>query len=78
MSEKIPEKILPPLGAIRAHCLWCQGGNKQYVETCELLNCELYPFRRGTNPHRKKTELTEKQKPERIRRLRGPSDQGSD
>jgi hypothetical protein len=49
----------PPLAAIRAKCLDCAGGQPSEVRQCLVLRCALHPFRMGTNPHRKRRELTD-------------------
>ena len=46
-------KPMSPLQAIRAHCLDCCGGSAQEVAKCMALRCPSWPFRMGTNPHRK-------------------------
>lgn len=40
-----------PLGAIRAKCLECSGGDKQEVQACELRHCPLFPYRLGIDPN---------------------------
>jgi len=39
-----------PLGAIRAKCLECSGGDTQEVKECELTHCPLFPYRLGIDP----------------------------
>jgi len=41
-----------PLKAIRAHCLWCMGGDGEHrpfalVRECDSAICPLVPFREG-------------------------------
>lgn len=50
-----------PLKAIRQHCLECSCGSAYEVKNCIIHDCELYPFRIGNNPFRKR-EMTEEQK----------------
>lgn len=45
---------MPVLRAIRAKCLDCSGGIRAEVDDCLVRTCPLYPFRRGTNPWRKR------------------------
>lgn len=53
--------ITSPLKAIRAKCIDCCCGSYAEVRKCPCTNCELYAFRFGKNPYRKKRELTEEQ-----------------
>ena len=59
-----------PLKAIREKCLDCCCGNAAEVRKCVAVDCALWPFRMGTNPFRKKRELSHQQKQERTERLR--------
>lgn len=36
------------LAVIRAHCLECSGGSRKQVHNCEITNCRLWPYRKGT------------------------------
>ena len=56
--------------AIRAYCLDCAGRPAE-VRKCVAVDCALWPFRMGTNPFRKKRELTPEQKRETAKRLHG-------
>ena len=74
---KVPLEILSlkfraqnPLKAIREKCLDCCCGNAAEVRKCVAVDCPLWPFRMGTNPFRKKRELSRQQKHERSERLR--------
>ncbi len=58
-----------PLKAIREKCLDCCCGNAAEVRKCVAVDCPLWPFRMGTNPFRKKRELTPEQKCQRAKRL---------
>jgi hypothetical protein len=63
-------KPMSPLRAIRAHCLDCCAGSTQEVAKCMALNCPSWPFRMGTNPHRKRPSGEQRQAmQERGRRL---------
>lgn len=72
-----PRKLVPsdfprsqrrknPLKAIRAKCLDCCCGQPQEVRKCMAIDCDLWPFRMGTNPFREKQQLS----PERLAHLR--------
>ena len=72
----VPSQILAqkfraqnPLKAIREKCLDCCCGNSAEVRKCVAVDCALWPFRLGTNPFRKKTELKPEEKRERAERL---------
>jgi hypothetical protein len=58
-----------PLKAIREKCLDCCCGNTAEVRKCVAVDCALWPFRMGTNPFRKKRELSFEQKCQRKERL---------
>jgi hypothetical protein len=62
-----------PLKAIREKCLDCCCGNASEVRKCVAVDCALWPFRMGTNPFRKKRELTPQQKREVAERFRSAS-----
>jgi|SRR6476646_1083782 len=59
-----------PLKAIREKCLDCCCGNAAEVRKCVAIECPLWPFRMGTNPFRKKRELSLAQQRDRSQRLR--------
>lgn len=59
-----------PLLAIKAYCLGCMCGQRNEVKLCPVEKCELYPFRFGKNPYRKKTDLSEDRKAELAERMR--------
>lgn len=48
-----------PLSAIKNFCFHCQGESYAEVKKCCGWNCDLYPYREGKNPYRKKKEYTE-------------------
>lgn len=58
-----------PLKAIRAKCLDCSCGSAYEVKNCTIHDCELYPFRMGSNPFRKR-EMTDEQKQAAAERLK--------
>ena len=75
--SNVPSQILSlnfraqnPLKAIREKCLDCCCGNAAEVRKCVADDCALWPFRMGTNPFRKKNELTPAVKRQRAERLR--------
>ena len=62
-----------PLKAIREKCLDCCCGNAAEVRKCVSDGCPLWPFRMGTNPFRKKPELSSAERRARAERLvKGP------
>jgi hypothetical protein len=63
-------KPMSPLRVIRARCLDCCAGSTQEVTKCLQLRCPAWPFRMGTNPHRKRPSAEQrKAMQERGRRL---------
>lgn len=42
-----------PIQAIRKKCIDCSGGSTKEVRLCPCKDCDLYPFRMGTNPFHK-------------------------
>ncbi len=46
-------KHFTPIKSIRAYCIKCQGGSPKLVRLCLDLQCPLYLYRMGKNPHRK-------------------------
>ena len=58
-----------PLKVIRLKCLECSNGSSNEVKLCPVEKCPLYLYRFGTNPDRKKRELTEEQKQQLKERL---------
>ena len=60
-----------PQKAIREKCLDCCCGNAAEIRKCVAVDCSLWPFRMGTNPFRKKRELSPQQKQELAERLPG-------
>lgn len=59
-----------PVKAIRAYCLNCCLESAFEVANCTATGCELYAFRFGKNPYRKKTEYSEEYKAELRERLK--------
>ena len=75
---EVPSEILSlnfraqnPQKAIREKCLDCCCGNAAEIRKCVAVDCSLWPFRMGTNPFRKKRELSPQQKQELVERLPG-------
>ena len=58
-----------PLKAIRAKCLECCCGSAYEVKNCIIHDCELYPFRLGSNPFRTRS-MTDEQKQATAERLK--------
>lgn len=56
------ERTTSVLKAIKKHCLDCCCFQRDEVKYCPCTSCNLWPFRLGKNPYRKKRELTEEQK----------------
>ncbi len=46
----------PPLKAIRANCLKCANDSPGEVRRCTVTSCDLWPYRKGTNPFRRKAD----------------------
>ena len=53
MGEKMTNKKLTPMKAIRQNCIDCSGGSKKEVRECMIVDCPLYMYRLGKNPRRK-------------------------
>ena len=51
--NEVQEKPLTPLKAVRKHCLDCASRPKE-VRNCSNTACNLYPFRFGHNPSRRR------------------------
>lgn len=51
-EAKYRQRISNRATAIRAYCVWCQGGGVADVKACASLNCPLHPFRMGADPLR--------------------------
>ena len=60
----------PVLQAIRERCIDCCAGSTHEVRYCTAVACAAWPFRMGTDPWRKKRELTDEQCVEMAERLR--------
>ena len=50
--RKAVDKKLPPLKAIRAKCIDCCAGQRKEVALCTAEECDLWPYRMGTDPFR--------------------------
>lgn len=62
-------EITNPLKAIRAKCLDCCGYSANEVRMCTNAHCSLYEFRFGSNPYRKRRNLSDEQKAALSERL---------
>ena len=74
MNRYQPKKRKSPAKAIREFCIECMGGREndgylKHIKNCASLDCALFDFRFGNNPHHKQT-LTKKQRKEKGDRLR--------
>jgi hypothetical protein len=58
-----------PLKAIRQKCRDCSGGSASEARQCNVIDCDLWPYRFGKNPFRKKREMTEEQRKAAVERL---------
>jgi len=45
-----------PIKSIREHCIQCSAGSKGEVLHCVIPDCQLFPYRLGRNPARKRKE----------------------
>lgn len=52
LVNKYKERIKNRATAIRAYCVWCQGGMTAEVRRCPSVTCVLHPFRMGKDPLR--------------------------
>lgn len=84
MEKPERSKLTTPLAVIRAYCLSCCLGNPYEVRMCPAEECELWLWRFGKNPFRKKRQLSEEEKQKRVERLQrfkhleSPETQGSE
>ena len=69
-AQASPVKLTNPMKVIRLKCLDCSGGSSREVEHCPITDCQLYPFRFGKNPYRKRRVLSEEQRHVMAERLR--------
>ena len=70
MDKPVSSKQKNPVKAIRAYCLNCCLESANEVALCPADECELWEFRMGKNPYRKKAEYTEEQKQELAQRFK--------
>lgn len=45
------KKILSPIKSIRAFCLECTCGDREWIKECPSVDCYLRPYRMGKNPN---------------------------
>ena len=75
MERYKPKKCKSPAKAIREFCIECMGGRgsgqnyTRLIEECVSINCPLYDFRFGKNPHHTQN-LTDVQRKERAERFK--------
>jgi len=67
LEEK--KKITSPLKAIRKYCLDCSNNHPSEIKDCPCVDCALYDFRFGKNPHSKRI-LTPEQRIATAERMR--------
>lgn len=60
---------IPLLKVIRKKCLDCAGNSEAEIRRCTAVSCELWPYRMGKNPLRKRKELTQDQKEKLVQRM---------
>lgn len=48
------------LKVIREKCADCAGGTRGEARRCTAVDCPLWPYRYGTNPHRNRIHPTER------------------
>ena len=70
LTEEEVTKITNPLKAIKAKCYDCCACQLNEVKLCPATRCPLWHFRLGTNPHKKKREMTEERRQANIQRLK--------
>ena len=58
-----------PLKAIRAKCMDCSGNLREEIRNCPVKACDLWPYRFGKNPYRKKREISPEQRAQMAARL---------
>ena len=70
------EQQTSPLKAIKAYCrnICClvgegNDGAMEAWKNCDIKECQLHPFRMGTNEFRKKREVTPEQKSALVKRM---------
>ena len=74
MNRYKPKKCKSPAKAIREFCIECMGGREndgylKHIKNCGSVDCALFDFRFGHNPHHKQ-KLTKEQRKEKGDRLR--------
>ena len=68
------KKCKSPAKAIREFCIECVGGREndgylKHIKNCGSVDCALFDFRFGNNPHHK-PKLTKEQRKDKGDRLR--------
>lgn len=65
------EQATSPLGAIKEHCKECMDDLYKEIKECPGEGkCQLWPFRFGKNPFRKKRKYTKEQREELVDRMK--------
>ena len=63
------KEITNPVKAIRAKCLECSNFSTEEVKNCPVDDCDLFAFRLGKNPYRKKIRYSDEQRALMTERL---------
>ena len=72
--EALGHERISTLRAIRRKCHDCSGGSFHEIALCRSTRCALFPFRMGTDPWRKKREVSPEQQEELTLRFTGGRD----
>lgn len=67
MEKPVSSKQTNPAKAIRAYCLNCCLESAFEVANCTADECELWEFRMGKNPYRKRQMTDEQREAARLR-----------
>jgi len=57
----------PILDAIRANCIACCAGNAAEVRRCRMVQCDMWPYRMGSNPFVSRDYTDEQREAARVR-----------
>lgn len=71
------KRLEKPLDAIHEKCLDCSVYDEKEVKLCTCTGCPLWPFRFGTNPYRRKINLSEEEIVARVERLKSAREKRS-
>ena len=65
----------PLLKVIRANCVQCCAGSETEVRRCRMVECDMFPYRMGTNAFSKR-EYTQEQRDALAERFRLARERG--